>query len=59
MTAPLPACQWDASAATAVSVSGARLRLRDFVESDWKAILRRYPRLARSAPGRALRVLIP
>jgi len=31
MTAPLPACQWDASAAAAVSVSGARLRLRALV----------------------------
>ncbi len=31
MTAPLPACEWDASAATAVSVSGARLRLRAMV----------------------------
>ena len=28
------------------------------VKSDWRTILRRYPRLARSAPGRALRVLI-
>jgi hypothetical protein len=31
MTAPLPACQLDSSAATAVSVSGARLRLRALV----------------------------
>ena len=31
MTAPLPACQWDVGAATAVSVSGARLRLRALV----------------------------
>ncbi len=29
------------------------------MKSDWRAVLRRYPRLARSAPGRALRVLIP
>jgi hypothetical protein len=31
MTAPLPACEWEAAALAAVSISGARLRLRALV----------------------------
>jgi glycosyltransferase involved in cell wall biosynthesis len=40
------------------ALEDARTRTDPGVKSDWRTILRRYPRLAWSAPGRALGVLI-
>jgi glycosyltransferase involved in cell wall biosynthesis len=45
------------TAAVRTALEDACARPNRSVRSDWRAILRRYPRLARPAPGRALRVL--
>ena len=53
MTAPLPACEWDASAAAAVSVSGARLRLRAMVAIGHSPAGSPVPSARASASGRS------